>query len=228
MKHWHPARPLVAAVLAAAVLLPTPVVADGGWEAIADAARLPMALGQALSGPTALADPRARRTRPLVALAPIAAAQDLSPTFRDLKLGQVVKAEGQPAGTRAMLAREIQIQPGLEPDKLKGRIDAISARDNSVIVLGVKLVAPPGTLILDAHGRDILFSALRKGWAVKATGQLQEDGSLQATEIKVLPALAADDAEVRGRIQALDAAGRRLTVMGLTIRVTTATQIVFE
>lgn len=196
------------------------------WDAIASAGSLPLATGQALTGPTGRAGLRTWTTSLVAALAPIAAAQGAPPTFGDLKVGQGVKAEGKSAGARTILAREIQMQPGPEPDKLKGRIDAIG--DNSVTVLGVNLIAPPGARIMDRDGRDIPLSALRKGWAVKAKGQLREDGSLQATEINVLPGLSTDEAEVRGRIQALDPARQRFTVMGLTIHVTHATQIVFE
>ena len=193
------------------------------WDAIAKA------MGPALLAGPASPHPRMQRTGPGVAAPPVAVAQRSSPTFGRLKVGQVVKAKGEPAAAQAMVARKIEIEPESKREKLKGRIDAISARDNSLVVLGVKLVAAPGAVIMDSEGRELPLSALRTGWAVKvkATGTC-DDGRVQAREIKVLEDLSADDAQVRGRIQALDAERQRLTVMGLTINVSSATRIVFD
>jgi hypothetical protein len=156
-------------------------------------------------------------------LAPAGASGGPPATFETLKVGQVVSVDGKPAGARAVIARVIEIEARPDEDKVKGRIDAISAADESFTVLGVKVVAPAAA-ITDREERALPLSTLQKGRVVKAQGRLKEDGSLHATEIKVgYPA--ADDAEVQGRIQAVDAARRTLTVMGLTIRLTSATRI---
>jgi hypothetical protein len=157
-------------------------------------------------------------------LAPARASGAGPTTFDTLKVGQVVNVDGKPAGARAIVARVIEIEAGPDEDKVKGRIDAISAGNESFTVLGVKVVVTPGAAITDREERAIPLSALQKGWVVKAQGQSKEDGSLHATQIKVgYPA--AVDAEIQGRIQALDTGRRTLTVIGLTIRLTPATRI---
>jgi hypothetical protein len=157
-------------------------------------------------------------------LAPVQASAGPPVTFDTLKVGQVVSIDGAPAGARAVQARTIEIEGEPDDDKLKGRIEAISAGDKSFMLLGVKVVAGPDAVILGRDGGALSLSALQKGWVVRAKGQLKEDGTLHASEIKVGNP-AADEAEVQGKVQALDMARRTLKVIGLTIRVTPATLI---
>jgi hypothetical protein len=160
-------------------------------------------------------------------LAPVPAGGGTPATFAALKVGQVVSVDGTPAGGRAVQAQTIKIEDGPDEDKVKGPIEAIAAKDGSFTVLGVKVVAPPAASIADRDGRPLLLSDLQRGWVVKAKGELRPDGTLHATEIKV-GNQAVRDAEVQGKIQALDAGRQTLTIIGLTIRVTPATRITSE
>jgi hypothetical protein len=160
-------------------------------------------------------------------LAPVQVSGGPPTTLDTLKVGQVVSVDGKPAGARVVLAQTITVEPGPDEDKVKGRVEAISAGDSTFTVLGVKVVAAPDAVIADREGRALSLSALRKGSVVKAKGQLRGDGTLHATEIKVGNP-AADQAEVQGRIQAVDTARRTLTVIGLTIRLTPATRMTVD
>jgi hypothetical protein len=160
-------------------------------------------------------------------LAPVRASAGPPATFAALKVGQVVSVDGMPAGGRAVQAQAIKIEDGPDEDKVKGPIEAITAKDQSFTVLGVKVIASPAASIADRDGRPLLLSDLRRGWVVKAKGELRQDGTLHASEIKVGNP-ASKEAEVQGKIEALDTGRRTLTIIGLTVRVTPATRITFD
>ena len=146
----------------------------------------------------------------------------------DLQIGQMVAIEGKSSAARTIQASEIEIQQAPHEDKLKGRIQNIDSGTNSLVVLGTKVFAAPDAHIADRGGGAIPFSSLQKGWMVKVKGRLQEEGALQVSEIKVSREEAPDEAEVEGRVQSIDKARSTLTVAGLTIRLTPATQIKFD
>jgi len=146
----------------------------------------------------------------------------------DLQVGQTVAIEGKSLDARTIHASEIEIQQESHEDKLKGRIQHIDSGANSLVVLGTKVVATPDAQIAARDGSTMPFSGLQKGWMVKVKGRLQEQGALQASEIKVSREEAPDEAEVEGRVQSVDKSRGTLTVAGLTIRLTPATKIKFD
>jgi hypothetical protein len=146
----------------------------------------------------------------------------------DLQIGQMVAIEGKSSDARTIQASEIEIQQAPHEDKLKGRIQNIDSGTNSLVVLGTKVSAALDAHIADRGGGTIPFSSLQKGWMVKVKGRLQEEGALQASEIKVSREGAPDEAEVEGRVQSINKARSTLTVTGLTIRLTPTTKIKFD
>jgi Domain of unknown function (DUF5666) len=146
----------------------------------------------------------------------------------DLQVGQTVAIEGKSSGARTVNASEIEIQQESNEEKLKGRIQTIDTGANSLVVLGTKVFAVGDAQIAARDGSAIPFSSLQKGWMVKVKGSLQGEGTLQASEIKVSREEAPDEAEVEGKVQAIDKARSTMTVAGLTIRLTPATKIKFD
>jgi hypothetical protein len=146
----------------------------------------------------------------------------------DLQVGQTVAIEGKSAGARTVQASDIEIQEESSEEKLKGRIQNIDSGANSLVVLGTKVFAAGDAQIAARDGSTIPFSSLQKGWMVKVKGSLQGEGALQASEIKVSREEAPDEAEVEGKVQAIDKARSTMTVAGLTIRLTPATKVKFD
>lgn len=146
----------------------------------------------------------------------------------DLQVGQTVAIEGKSSDARTIHASKVEIQQAPREEKLKGRIQNIDSGANSLVVLGTKVFAGRDGQIANRDGSAIPFSSLQKGWMVKVKGRLQEEGALQASEIKVSREEAPDEAEVEGRVQRIDKARSTLTVAGLTIRLTPTTKIRFD
>lgn len=167
---------------------------------------------------------------PIVVL--LFASTEVSPgapaTFDDLKVGQAVAVEGRPVGARSMLATEIEILKEHVREKLNGRIQDIDSRENGLLILGVRVLAARDTHIEDRERKPIRFSSLQKGWVVKVKGRLGGDGALSAAEIKVSKDQGSDEAELEGKVQAINKAQKTLTVMGVTIRVVLTTKTEFD
>lgn len=177
-----------------------------------------------------MGDKTARRAAPLALLLLFAGESSgrTRGSFGDLKVGQTVTVEGQPSGPRTLLARKIKVYKGTREDKLKGRVQDIDGTDNSLTLLGVRVVAARDARVEDREGSPTRFSSLRKGWMVKVKGRLRDDGVVEAAEIKVSKGKDADEAEVGSRVQAIDHARSTLTVLGLTVRVTSGSEIKFD
>lgn len=161
-------------------------------------------------------------------LASSAFSQSARASADDLQVGQTVAIEGKSLDARTIRASEIEIQQESHEDKLKGRIQHIDSGANSLVVLGTKIVAAGDAQIAARDGSVMPFSSLQKGWMVKVKGKLQEEGALQASEIKVSREEAPDEAEVEGRVQSVDKTRSTLIVAGLTIRLTPTTKIKFD
>jgi hypothetical protein len=149
-------------------------------------------------------------------------------SVNDLQVGQTVAIEGKSAETRTIRASEIEIQEASEVDKLKGRIQTIDSGANSLVILGMKVIADGNAQIADRDGNAMPFAGLQRGAMVKVKGRLQEGGAWHASEIKVSREEAPDEAEVEGRVQSIDKARNTMTVTGLTIRLTPTTTIKFD
>jgi hypothetical protein len=142
-----------------------------------------------------------------------------------LRKGLWVKVEGA-LEDGVLRAEEIRVVHGeLDQSELASVVTSVdSSTMRFTTQLGVVVVATPRTdWQKDAAERG--FAALRADIVVEADGQMQRDGTLLADEIEVYtpsseprPPGWFQEHELTGRIDAVDAAARSVTVLGVTVR----------
>lgn len=102
-----------------------------------------------------------------------------------------------------------------ENDGLKGKITAVNPAAGTIEVSGVTIVAKNAVLENHADQR-ITLADLKVGDGVDVDGSFSKPGEMTATKIE--QETSATD-EVEGKISAVDAKGRTITVSGITVKV---------
>ncbi|NIR63832.1 MAG: hypothetical protein GWN00_02365, partial [Aliifodinibius sp.] len=136
-------------------------------------------------------------------------------SLSDLGVGDEVEITAilRPDGT--YLATRIKLEDDeLEEIEITAPIDTLFG--DSIGVAGIIFWTDSNTLILDDHGQPISFSDLQNGMIVEIRGEIQPDGSIYATRIKVEDFFQ-DEIEVEGFIDSLGT--DHLLVRGITFYV---------
>jgi hypothetical protein len=151
-------------------------------------------------------------------------------TLADLSVGDLVEVEGALAADGSVVAKKISLEDaddeqapadgGVAPPaaghdvEFTGLIASVAADGSSIVVAGI-------TVTINANTE--VEGALQAGEPVQVEGAAQPDGTVVATEIKVLAAEEASSVDVTGTITALDASAGTLTVGATALTVNGST-----
>ena len=116
--------------------------------------------------------------------------------FAMLVVGQLVEIKGFRQADGTILAVRIKIEDRDDDEvELTGEIERIDG--NSLVVAGLTFVVDGNTIILDNDNQPITLADLSVGLIVEIRADVQADGSLLASDIKIEDRLE-DEVEVRG------------------------------
>ena len=139
-----------------------------------------------------------------------------------LAVGQLVEIKGFRQSDGSILAVRIKIEDRNDDEvELTGEIESIDG--NLVVVAGLTFVVGDNTVILDNDNLPITLADLSVGLIVEIRADVQADGSLLASDIKIEDRLE-DEVEVRGLADSVSDSA--LVVLGRTFNVVASTGIV--
>ena len=142
--------------------------------------------------------------------------------FATLAVGQLVEIKGFRQSDGSILAVRIKIEDRNDDEvELTGEIESIDG--NLVVVAGLTFVVGDNTVILDNDNLPITLADLSVGLIVEIRADVQADGSLLASDIKIEDRLE-DEVEVRGVADSVSDSA--LVVLGRTFNVVASTGIV--
>ena len=144
-----------------------------------------------------------------------------SGSIDDLQVGQYVEIKAMVKADGQLWAHKIEIEDAAAIQNkvvVKGVIDSVGT--DFILVYDKVIVVDDSTEIYGAHHTSLSFSDLRKGQVVKVKGELQTDGSILASTIKVKE-LWSKYVELKGAVETIDANG--FTVQGVYFNVDSTT-----
>jgi len=116
--------------------------------------------------------------------------------FAMLVVGQLVEIKGFRQADGTILAVRIKIEDRDDDEvELTGEIERIDG--NSLVVAGLTFLVDGNTIVLDNDNQPIMLTDLSVGLIVEIRADVQPDGSLLASDIKIEDRLE-DEVEVRG------------------------------
>ena len=145
--------------------------------------------------------------------------------FADLSVGDSIEAEGAMQADGSLLARSIKVEDAAaagddgaeaEDREFDGTLDAI---DGAKLTVGTTLVIAGASTRIEKNDAQVALSALAVGDSLRVEGALQTDGSVLASEIKVLSAAEAAEEAAAGAVTAISAADNTFTIGTTLIRV---------
>ena len=138
-----------------------------------------------------------------------------------LVLGQLVEIKGFRQGDGSILAVRIKIEDRDDDEvELTGEIERIDS--NTLDVAGLTFVAGDNTIILDNDNQPITFADLSVGLIVEIRADVQADGSLLASDIKIEDRFE-DEVEVRGLTDSISDSS--IVVLGREFHVVASTAV---
>src|SRR5437867_5455332 len=145
-----------------------------------------------------------------------------------LRIGVWVRVEATIAKPRTVVADAVEIAARPEDEEgLTAVIEAVDPDAKALTALGIKIVTSDATM-LDAESHEpISFSALQPGRRVSAKGTFRDDRTLVASRLRLKAEKAEKtrEAKLEGRVQQVDSAGHRFTVLGIALQLTPQTKI---
>ncbi|MFQ5649301.1 MAG: DUF5666 domain-containing protein [bacterium] len=139
----------------------------------------------------------------------------------DIKVGFVVEIRADVSADGSLLATRIKIEDFFKDElEITGAIESLG--DNSLVVATFEFVVTDTTLILDDDNNAIAFGDLRVGQVVEIHAELQVDGTLVATKIKVEDVFK-DEVELTATIESIGPDS--LVLAGITFFVDATTQV---
>ncbi|RMF60433.1 MAG: hypothetical protein D6743_14945, partial [Calditrichaeota bacterium] len=148
-------------------------------------------------------------------------------TLADLAVGQFVEIKARPQEDGSLLAVRIRVEDESDKSKveLTGFVEEVT--DTSVTVSGIVFLVDDNTEILGRDENPIGLSDLQEGQLVEVKAQVQSDGTLLATKIKLEDDVPGEnEVEVKGEIQVLG--DGEIQVSGVVFLVDDNTRIVDE
>ena len=138
-----------------------------------------------------------------------------------LVLGQLVEIKGFRQGDGSILAVRIKIEDRDDDEvELTGEIERIDS--NTLNVAGLTFVVGDNTIILDNDNQPITFADLSVGLIVEIRADVQADGSLLASDIKIEDRFE-DEVEVRGLTDSISDSS--IVVLGREFHVVASTAV---
>ena len=138
-----------------------------------------------------------------------------------LVLGQLVEIKGFRQGDGSILAVRIKIEDRDDDEvELTGEIERIDS--NTLDVAGLTFVVGDNTIILDNDNQPITFADLSVGLIVEIRADVQADGSLLASDIKIEDRFE-DEVEVRGLTDSISDSS--IVVLGREFHVVASTAV---
>ena len=159
----------------------------------------------------------------------------------EVEVGQTVAISGLYLPGGMIVATEVEVanEPPPPTRVLSGNIESLDAENQIITMMGTKIMVGPETQlelgklkgpkkpkingvkqdrdVLDP-ARPLKFSDLEVGKRVDAEGVMNEDGSLDASEIQVKRKMEVE-VQLEGAVDEVDIATNRITVMGFKIMV---------
>ena len=127
-------------------------------------------------------------------------------------------------GEDTFVASEIEVSGA----KIEAPIQGIDISENSLLILGVKVLISPETKITDRDEVPRDFSTLQTGSMVVVKGLLQKDGTVNARQIIQLKDKTTRRINLEGALQAVDPNQNKLRVLGITVLVTDDAPMLYE
>ncbi len=143
----------------------------------------------------------------------------------DLKLQDQVKVKGvlEPDGT--FLARKVTVKPCEELAVIEAPLQHVQDDGRVIRILGLSLVLPQNTEIIDAELKPAAFDQLKAGQVVWLAGRDVPGEGFTPVRIKMRRGQHGHMSELQGRIEAIDQAGRSFRAVGVTFVTDDRTEI---
>lgn len=142
-------------------------------------------------------------------------------SFASLQVGDLVEIRADVASDGSLITTKIKIEDMFNDEvELTATIEKIHA--DSIVVGGVAFLVDANTIILNKQNIPIAFAQLQVGMLVEIRGDVQADGTILATKIKVEDRIV-DEVELRGTIEELT--DNSVTLLGKTFGVTENTAV---
>jgi hypothetical protein len=145
----------------------------------------------------------------------------------DVAVGTRAEVEGLLDAEGRIVAREVDLERAPRgADELEGRIETVDVAGRRLRVAGVEVALEGGTLVTDDDGGALELGDVHAGQSADLKGTFA-DGVFRARELEVEP-LEPDesgDVELKGTISEVDSAYDTFRLLGLTVRVTSETEV---
>jgi hypothetical protein len=145
----------------------------------------------------------------------------------DIAVGTRAEVEGRLDGEGRVLAREVELDRApTGVDELEGRIDAVDASGRRLRVAGVEVALEEAALVTDDDGGALALGDVRVGHKADLKGAFA-DGVFRARELEVEPPQPGeeDEVELKGTIAEANSAFDVFRLLGLTVKVTSETEV---
>jgi hypothetical protein len=150
-----------------------------------------------------------------------------------LKPGQWVKVAGTPQSDSSIICEEIKILIGdfLDDDwSLRGVVQEIDLENRQLEILGLPIKIAEDAEFEGKNGDDAGIADLKAGMLLEVNGTYLKNGFFLSNEIedksaklKKAPALV-NDIKAEGKVEQVEAANHRFTLMGITFQITEKTR----
>ena len=137
--------------------------------------------------------------------------------FKDLKVGQQVKAKGKQGGNGTFTAFEISVRPQKEHSSMNGPIQEIDSSKKTLRVLNRDVSVDGEIEFMDEFGDDVEFERLQAGAVVKVKGTYLGAGKFKADSVKTKDSRGHKGEKVQGKIEKIDLDNQTLHIDGVQI-----------
>lgn len=145
--------------------------------------------------------------------------------FSEFRVGDLVEAEGFRAQNGEIIARKVKRENPDHQSVIEGRIQAVDASAETIVIQGVTIKVTDATRLFKPSGEPAVFADLTIGSRALARGRFQPDGSLLASEVRLLPPPPPHHDRVAGIIRVNDPATQVLVIDETTVQVTPETRL---
>ena len=146
----------------------------------------------------------------------------------DLRIGQLLDIDLAAKHVRPDEDMPVASKIDVNVGRLEAPIQDIDVAENSLRILGVKVLATPETEITNPDEAPRDFSTLQTGSMVVVRGLFQKDGTVNARQIMLLEDKTKHRVILEGVLQAKDQDRKELKLLGATVLVTDDSQIKFD
>ncbi|RMG63382.1 MAG: hypothetical protein D6715_11285 [Calditrichaeota bacterium] len=143
----------------------------------------------------------------------------------NLQVGQRVKVKGNVDEQGNFNALEVKVKPGDVDAVMEGRLQGVDVESNTIRLLGRDITLGPDTVIRSADRRDLDLADLKVGEIVKLKGTYSPESGFEVEKVKVQEPKGYYVEELQGYITAMDAESDVIEVVGMTVKLSTRTEV---